>query len=593
MVKTMKSQIIASLILGIFLIGLASASISCEKNILDNNNLSTSCTNNGNSNVIVSTTGQGFSIGNINTVLANSTQLITISINTNSPLGSLGGILFDGNQIIQVNNVQQPNLCQLNPSLVWNVPQTVQLNTKFDTALITFDPVNCPSDLILSYSNVHISGGITTQAGQLPIALKSVSSQGVVLSINTEGLSTQTYSSSLDISVFGKIFQYPFNVLVTSGTTQTGNFSLDNLPICSLTGTVLNLNQSYSLVCTGLIPDVTISPIVDNDYIIGTGVQKTNSQFVWYFKPIKYGNTIIKSKFYYQNSEVGYPYSQEVKISSSGSSVAGTSLKAIFTPSLDQAKDNEPVIIQIVDNKSNSLVNSPEILINAIPLVANGTIFSYNFVIDRVYDFRAKVNGYDDLVMSIKLSSKEANLTISPETGDSDTLFNIFTNENISLFIDGMKVDNNHFIGNLIEGNHNIFVTGEGYFDINKNITVDRALRTILNSDFKKGVPQIISLTKNASWELIYKSSQTSTDNSSILVGNSDIIQFTPDKSGIYQIYSNGKIVGQYETKKTNWNKKWWFMAWYWWILIGGAISIILIRKRNKSENVGGNINLG
>jgi len=614
----MKKSIISVVLLGIVLISLSftlASAVSCTQNgdTLSSisksfttgeitSNISLICSNQLNNSVTVNRLGNYVGIYSSDgstpfSISANQTRGITVSFDSSAPIGNHSAFISfsDSTSIpisINVNQIPALTGCQLNPSLVWNVPQTVQLGTKFDTALIVFDLVNCPSSLSLSYSNVHVSGGITTMSGQKPIAIKSVTSQGVVLSIDTDGLSTQTYSSSLDINVFGKMYQYPFNVLVTSGTSQGGNFTIERLPTCSLTSNIVNLNSTYSLICTNILSDITIIPDIDETYVIGLGKSQTVSQFIYDFKPIKYGNTIFKAKFYYQNAPVGMPFSQELKIQSSGSNTPGTNLKFLFTPTLQNAQSKQEVLIQLIDNKTGSLVPSPEIYIDAVQLSTNSSsTFRYSFDSDKNYSIRGKANGYDDIVETISLSSKPIIISISPEKGDSSVIFNISTSVNASLFINGNKVDN-PYINTLNSGINEIRAIKEGYTESYINISVDQALTASLLTEFKKGVMQTITLNKEANWTVIYLADNS--EQKTILSGISKQIEFKPSSKGTYKVISDNKTLGVYSISA--WDGKFLGIHWGWIVgiilVIGG---IILWNKNSSSDSsiYGGEVKIG
>jgi len=89
---------------------------------------------------------------------------------------------------------------------------------------ITFNPQNCNGQLSLSTSSVSIQGGILTTEGQKPVSIASIQTDGVNLNLNTAGLNSQTYSSYLNIIAFGKQFQIPFIITVTTGTNPNTNF---------------------------------------------------------------------------------------------------------------------------------------------------------------------------------------------------------------------------------------------------------------------------------------------------------------------------------------------------------------------------------
>ena len=464
--------------------------------------------------------------------------------------------------------------CQINPSLI-SYSQQIQQGTKTPLPMITFSPTNCPTTLSLTASSVSIQGGILTPEGQKPISVASVVQDGVNLVIDTTGLNTQqTYSSTLNINAFSKQFQIPFVIVVSAGTSPTTNVTSSNLPSCSVTNNIININTTYSLVCNNIQPDVTVIPFVDYAYIVGVGVEKSATQFIWKFQAIKFGNTNLTANFNYQNAPIGTPFRQQLKISSSGQATAGTFLTFVFTPSLNAAREGENVSIQIADNKTGSLVSSPSLLIDAESINSIDDTFKFIFKQDKTYQLRGRSPGYDDLIMNVELSSQAQTLTIKPETADSATTLNITSNAvNASIYIDGTKVPN-PYIGTLSEGSHEIKSIKEGYFDAVVNFTVDASINVTFLTEFKKGVPQVIFLNKNVSWRVDYQEDYASL-RSPIAQGVGEEVVFTPNKYGIYTIIANDRTLSTNELKSSTWS----LYGYSWWkILIGLALIGLIIK---------------
>lgn len=584
---------ILALVLGILFINIASASILCDTvQVIKNwnkgdavNSASITCTETENITSSVTTLGNHFSTTpSIPFSINPGQQLITINFNSNTDGGYYEEALVLGSSKIipiKMNVTQtqtQSNSCQINPSLI-SYSQTIQQGTQVPIPKITFDPINCNGPLILTASSVSIQGGIITTSGQKPLSISSVQQDGINLNIDTTGLTTQqTYFSTLNINAFSKQFQIPFTITVTAGTTPIVNFSTTSLPTCSVTGSNLALNTTYSLVCTGIQPDIKIVPRVDNDFIYGVGLDTSANQYSWNFKPKKFGNTIIQAEFYYRDAPVGDIFKQEVKITSSGSSIEGTDLALLFTPSLDIAKEGDSVIVQIIDNKTNNLVATPQLYLNAAPQSINGSIFNLRLFSNIDYQIRAVSPGYNDLVSTVKLLTQPMNINITPSTGDSQTTFKIIAVDNASLFIDGLKVDN-PYNGLLAEGNRNIRAIKQGYNDANLNFTVDKALTLIPLSEFKSGTNQVFTLSKNSSWSVNYQKDLTS-EETTIKSGTSDSVEFTPEDKGIYKVLSGDKVIGTYEIK--GWDGKFLGLGWFWY---AGVIIVIVVLISLKSTS--------
>lgn len=563
---------------GIFLFLIASVyALSCTETSITKqinagatpSDSSFTCTNNLDNVVTLFKNGNFFSDQNSITIQNNSQKDITISFKQMTSAGNFTGSLFssDGLNIPVIINVNDlnPTGCQINPSLA-SYTQAVQQGTVLPLPKITFSPKNCQGSMVFDDSHIYIEGGIILNGIRKPITITSIVSDGVNMDINTEGLSSQTYSSKLKVNAFDKIFEIPFTIIVTAGSSPVTNFSVDNLPTCSLTSINLNLNNTYSMVCTNLQPDITIKPVIDNDYIYGNGLDTTSNQYIWYFKPKKMGNTIIKAEFYYRDSPVGDPFSQEVKITSTGSSIAGTSLKLLFTPSLDVLSDGEQTIIQLIDNKTNSLVENPSVYVNAIPITPlnnSDKSFPYSFNTDTNYEIRGESPGYDDLVQTVNITKKQITITLDPDKAiyDAGEVINITTDpENSTILIDGFASGNSYTA--LKSGNVSIKAEKEGYLDDEKIIFVQSSITlvptscTITPDKWESGKDVVCSLSENSTWE-IYQNGTL--ENS----GTSDTVSFKL-KEGSFEIKANGISIWNQNIQKKgimNWVKEHWLIS--------------------------------
>jgi hypothetical protein len=519
---------------------------------------------------------------------------LSASIKSNAPNGTYTGYINYASSnsgsipitaIVTANQTSSQTGCQINPSLV-SYTQTIQKGAKIPLPKITFNPIGCSGSLVLTASSVSIQGGIITTSGQKPVYISSVVSDGVNLQIDTEGLNTQTYSPVLRINAFGKSFEIPFTIVITGGTDPS-SFNIGNLPTCSLTSVTMTLNSSYSLVCSNLIPDVTISPVIDTDYIEGTGVDSTTNQFSWFFRPKKYGNTIIKAEFKYLGVPVGTPFSQEVRITSSGSSIAGTNLRFLFVPSLDLTRDNDLVLIQLVDNKTNSLVTHPRIFVDARELNSSSETFEFRFKAGTTYEFRGRADGYDDITQAFSINPKELPINITPSSGDTSTIFLINSSlANVTYTINGRAYPG-FFSGSLPAGINIIQASKTGFLTTTINFSV-ADYTTILNGfevNFQKGVEQTLVLSKNSSTFIVWYQKDLNSMRESYYSGVGSNIKFTPKKAGIYTIESDGKTVQSYNITGFDWGKKFlWIPVWVWIIILVliAFFAVIFIIKKNR-----------
>lgn len=586
--------IFSMLVFSVLFVSMASALV-CDRTSLDNTYTSVSCSDYSNQTISVNPVGLYYSVSPNTLSYSNQLKTFNVTIDSSAPIGNLGALIFStSNQTISIpitNNITTQTTCQLNPSLV-SYTQAIQQGSTLTLPKITFNPLNCGGSLVLTASSVSVQGGIVTTSGQKPVSIQSVQSDGIILNIDTSGLNSQTYVSYLTINAFNKQFQIPFSITVTTGTSPGTSFDPANLPTCTVSSTTLSLNSTYQLICTSIQPDITINPVVDTNYIIGTGLDTTSNQYIWKFSPVKLGNTVIKANFNYRNSPVGNPYSQEVKISSTGSTIAGTNLKLSFTPDLAQASPDSLVIVQVIDNKTNNLIDA-QILVDAVPLVANNSIYYFQFQASKNYTFRAKASGYDDLVQTIYLPNLPINLSVNPSSGDTSTMFKILDGGiNSTLYLDGKAVGN-PFYSTLPQGSHLIRAEKSGYLPKEINFTVEVSPSVSLSTEFKKGTKQIATLSKPLNWTVNYMPDLLS-PKTMVTSGEGSNVEFTPKQVGIYTIESNGNTLSTYEIKNNTF--KIFGIAWYWILLALIVIIAIYSISKNKGQQEGlfaGSTNIG
>ncbi len=493
----------------------------------------------------------------------------------------VGSINFDGGSIpitILVDEEESnPGDCQIRPS-IGEYNQDYQQGAQV-TETITFDPQDCDGDIIIS--GVSVQGGVVDSNGKRkPVSKGMITSDEINVNIDTEGLPSKTYDGiKLTFNAYGTQHTIRFKIGVTGNAGGSGTFDINNLPTCSLTNNILLLNSTYSLICTNIANDLTINPLIDNDYIIGTNLERSDTQFIWYFQPKKQGNTFIKAGFKYLGVPVGDDYSQEVKIQSTGYSIEGTDLDFKFTPDLNSATIGEEVLIQIVDNKTQSLVQNPRLWINAIEI--NGTeTFKFLFEPETEYEFRASVPGYNDLIQTFKISPRQIIIIINPTSGDVNTQFNLTTDiENSTIKINNVSYPN-PYLGTLPTGINLIEVIKTGYDSTYLNVTVSDYIRATKENmaDFKKGAEQNYTLSGNVSVWIVYHQKDLDSPLEEYIRGTGNLVSFTPKKSGIYTIMADNTNVqnGKMEIKGFSFKKKWWFMPIWGW-LIGVVVLVVIV----------------
>lgn len=376
-------------------------------------------------------------------------------------------------------------------------------------------------------------------------------------------------------------------------------------PTCSLSATTFNLNNTYVFSCGNVASNLVIAPQYSDYFISTKPAEKSGSTYKYEFTPTKYGETEFVAIYKYNDGPLFGGFHQDIRISSSGSLIAGTSLKLIFTPKLDEATgDEEKYLIQLADNKTGSLVSSPRIFVNAIELNSSSETFEYYFEPNKNYEIRGKAIGYDDFVDTINIVPQKIEIRISPGAGDTLTTFSINTSVDNATITIGGKDYYGVYVGVLPGGIVEIQAKKDGYKTELINFTVSDMARVIsFGGEFKKGVDQNFTLNINGTWLVYYKIAFDSQEKTGYAHGVGDIVKFTPEKSGVYIIEVDGVQVGTYEITGFSFSNKWWFApAWVWVLLIVIIIISILViaRKRyqeksstSQSDGAGLNFNVG
>jgi len=409
------------------------------------------------------------------------------------------------------------------------------------------------------------------------------------------GIDAQTGTYQTQLSVFATDSEgqvalptVSLTLQVTAGVTPITGDTFSTSPTCSLSATTMNLNNTYSFTCSGVVSNLQIT-IPSSNFYIGKNVEISSGIYRYDFIPVDYGETQFIAEFRYNGASIFQPFSQDIRISSAGSLVPGTSLKFVFTPKLDDATgDEEKFLIQLADNKTGSLVSGPIVLVNAVAVNKTGDYsFEFAFESNTDYEVRGKAPGYEDLVETINVKSQKIEIRINPGVGDSSTMFNITTSvDNATLTILDQNYIGNYY-GVLPGGAVEIKAVKEGYKIEIINFTVDDRPRIIaFGSEFKKNVAQNFTLNKIGDWIIYHKNSLGATERTEYAKGSGDLIEFTPEKSGAYVIEVSGIHVGTYEIEGFSFTNKWGFLPAWAWLILGAILVLIIIvviaRKKFK-----------
>jgi len=571
----------------LFSLNFISATTICDTSLisLNNNQMSQTirCSNSNNSTLVFVSSNLNILAISPSYISPSDNPFINIVVLPGTSVGNYNGqISFsDNSPTIPINvsitstETQNPTGCDLEifPTTLQNV-KIQQGETKTRTIMLTVP--QCFS------SSVSINGVILS-TDEKPITLGELSlgtlqpgnSINIPIVIDATGVTTGQYSDTLSFSLYNSsgmkiiVPSVSVSVMVTSGITPLNNFSLSQLPSCSLSAVQMSLNSTYKMTCTNTNPNIAIFPIIDSTIINGVSVTPSSNQYIYEFKPIQIGTTTVGAKFIYQNGEIGSGFQQEVRITYSGGDVLpGTQLKFEFNPILSLASDGQDIVVHAVDSKTNSYVDNAQIYLDGV--LINGTI---KLTTNKNYTLRAHVtSGYVDYNETISINPKYITITLNPASGivENKALTITTLPENCSLFLDGTKISNTIFPS---MGNHTIEAIKEGYVNTQLNFFADQSVNLISFANLTKGSEAVFILNKdNLAWQVVYLKNFSASPET-ITAGTGKTISFTPTKKGIYRILVDGEQKWQGELTG-GWDGKIFGFAWYYLVI---AIVVIVI----------------
>lgn len=588
----------------LLMVDLASASVFCDRLSIDQSwitgntapQIVLTCSNTNNETTIINKIGSYFSIDKSSLPALSSGNTITFLFDNSAPIGNFQGIILFSNSSLQIPVNLAVNQSQQSPSDILVFPTNkiitvTQETEKTQNILITVPP-SYPRTITIQSVDFN-PGTETIRFGDLNLGnVLPGQTTSIPIVFSAKGAQVGTYQTGLNIFATdsnGKINLPVVNLQmqVTAGISPVTNETFSTSPSCSLSGTIFNLNSTYSFNCANVANNIEVN-VHYNPYFEGISADLSSGIYTYRFKPIKFGNTDFIASFSYRGSPIFQAFKQEVKISASGASIPGTDLRLVFTPFLDQIRNNQEVIIQLVDNKSGSLVFNPVVYVNAIPLNSSSNSFPYRFQTGISYSIRGVAPGYNDIVQSLSLNLLPLEIRITPSSGDATTSFTIDTlPENATLYLDGIKI-NNPYTGLLSIATHTIESFKEGYLDAVKNITITDSLTASPSGEFKKDTTIIYTLSKNVSWAVIYQKSKDSPEEI-LTSGTGNIIELIPKKTGVYTIKSGTNILAQNEIE--GWTGKIFGIRWYYYLIVGVIIGLLYVYSR-KTSTSSSNVNL-
>jgi len=595
-----KSIIVGVFLLSIFFLSLVSATTTSPNQVsLNNQNPSQSIEFiDLNSSISLSLSSSISAYAELNFYTADATnRWVTISLKPNIPAGNYIGSInyFEG--MTPVGIYIEENETQVESDIIvfpTSKVVTVKQGSEKTQSIMLTVPSNYPRPINILSVDFN-PGTETIMFGDLNLGQVAPGSS-IQIPIVFSGIDAQTgsYFTQLSILATDSEGQVPLPTIsltlqVTAGVSPVTGDTFSTPPTCALSATSFNLNNTYSFTCSGVVSNLNIEPQY-SEYFEGRTVEVSSGLYKYEFIPLKYGETDFVAVFRYNGAPIFQPYKQTVRITSAGSLIAGTNLKFIFTPKLDEVTgDEKKYLIQLSDNKTGSLVQGPRIWVNAIELNSSTGTFEYPFELNQDYEVRGKASGYEDIVQTINKKQKKIEIRISPGTGDTLTTFSVNTSVNNATITIGGKNYYGIYVGPLQGGVNEIKAVKDGYKTEVINFTVDDQIKIVsFGGEFKKGIDQNFTLNTNSSWIVYLKGSMDDTEREEFAWGTGNLISFLPDKKGVYVIEAEGVHLGTYEIPGFSFSNKWWiFPAWVWFFIfvpIGIIIIIFGIRKKIKSD---------
>ena len=519
-------------------------------------------------------------------VPANSSVLGTIILTFDIPIGTptaiYSGTMFVSSTSIPISlDITRPGSCKIY-TLPIPLSKTLETGSSATQTIDVYISKYCSSPISIATNQPQMEKPINFD--QIAGLVEPGNKFTVTVNYNTLNVQKGTYSDKIIITGLDDdeeiyYLDIPISLTVTGMISPITNFSLSDLPTCSLSSSDFYINSSYTLTCSNVNPNIEVDPEFDTKYIIATTASEASDQYVMDFKLLNVGNTKMKVLFKHKNAAFG-SWEQDIRIVAGSTPLPGTVMKFEFYPILENLGDNSTLNVLIVDNSTNNVIGSASLYINGV--AHNWLEESIIVNSDKKYELRASAAGYAGIVKNFTIAPKTITLTVSPSIdvflGD---ILNITTNPSDAIITyDDSVITNLYRVSTL--GVHKIKATKEGYVSAEVEITVlERVtLLTELPEIPKINKEYIVGFNKNATWQLLYKENAEA-DIEEVKRGTGTEASVTFTKPGIWILEVSGVRLYDTQIKKSR-------MSIWIWIIIGAfiviGVVIFLIRRRNASS---------
>jgi hypothetical protein len=601
----MRHKIISAVILGIFLISLASALTTVQlspsgiiQNVSQNHvtffQINYNATSDINSTISVFPQGNfptGFISSDTSVIsvpTAGKQGSVNIKVNSSvSPDTYTGNIVFGSNLVpisITVNGQQQqqPNQdCKIY-TLPIPLSKSIERDTTSTQQIDIYISKYCTSALTINTNQPRLAKPI--KFDQMTGSVEPAQKFTITLSYDSRGVQKGTYTDSIIVTGVDSAeniysLSLPISLTVTDVISPISNGSFSGLPSCSLSTASFSLNSSFSLTCNNVDPNIQIVPNVDSNFLVGVYpyVQQSTNSYSYTMKPTNLGTTTLKANFVYQNLVVG-TYSNVISISSGGIYTSGVGLAFRFYPELSTS-NGKNLLLRVIDNATQTILSDALIYLDGV--ISNTTI---NIDPNRFYELRGSHAGYPDLIVNLSLPQRPINFNLSEQYVAGQSLEFSADAPNFTVLFDNQIVSMPYSIPSA--GQHTVTVMALGYTTTEKNITVlDAPIAvepTTTDANAGKGSLILVVVNKNNT-DLKVNYQKDSTSIVSLLTEvTGDRVSFTAQNDGIYSVYANGFVVKTYTIKSSSFFFSWYMIILY--IVIGIVAITIFVRKINNSS---------
>ena len=548
------------------------------------------------------------SISNINDTQENLSMKATITVPSTAPIGvSLIKIKYDSSEIPVVVTVQENativsvGKCRLEP---FPDSYTIPFVTNSPPLTQTFSILvsrHCTEEV--NIKTPSITGNTQTNDGLKPLNLIGGSKLGFTepndegtfdVQIDIKNLPVGTYKPQIQIvgiykgeQISTKIF---FTVEVKQGASPLESNSL--LPTYIFSASDLALNNTYTITAQNLNPN--FQPFVEqNDFIRGIKVDISNG-WTYSFQPNKIGTTKLRISTYFAGAPIGDITEKEFRISYGSATSFGTRMCfQIFTPgnkALDSlsngdaltflvrsSNDNNPICTS--NNTENTIINSADIYKNGVKMTSNTLTVNAG----EIVTLSASAPGFIsiDKVLDVPLDPIGVSFQSPNDEVEAGIPLLILTTPEATVTINGQEVSKNHTFP--AEGTYSLVASKSGYKQTAFEVIATPQLKLVsteIPKKIKLEETYHVEYNKPARWRVMYSENKKNATEFLYKEGFSNVIEFVPDRDGIYNVYSRNDLINKYKIGGLFGLT---IPKWFWYGL-GGIIVLFFIIKIFSSK---------